>query len=477
MKRRAFLALLGGAGAASALPAEAAPTGTFPGYSNSFGVLHDTTLCIGCRRCESACAETNNLPKPKKPFTDLKVLDVKRRTTAVEWTVVNKYEKPGQKPVFRKSQCLHCAEPACASACFVKAFTKNPDGSVTYDASLCVGCRYCMVACPFNIPGYTYDKALNPLVQKCTLCHPLISEGKLPACVSTCPSGALIFGKRTDLLNIARKRLLDSPSRYQNHIYGEHEMGGTAWMTLSAAPFKEVGLNEELGTKAAGEYTAGVLGAVPMVVGLWPVLLGGAYAITKRKEQIAAEEQADAVSVAVATTQAKAAKEQEKALEKAAKDYEKSLAKAEDDVAAKVREELGEEARASVVEEVKASLVEEVRASVAEEVRASVTEEVQAKFTVELVAAKDAALAAAREASRIELEAARAELEGRIAAEKQQAAEARAALEAELAEARAQAEAPAPVAAPSESAASVKQDQKPFGGKPNKGGKKGKEGR
>ena len=162
MNRRSFLTLMGGLGIGSALggaKSASAAGGTFHGYPDSKGVLHDTTLCIGCRRCEQACNKVNDLPKPEKPFTDLNVLNEKRRTSAKEWTVVNKYRPASlDKDVFRKSQCMHCEEPACASACFVKAFTKNPDGSVTYDPTLCVGCRYCMVACPFNIPGYTYDR-------------------------------------------------------------------------------------------------------------------------------------------------------------------------------------------------------------------------------------------------------------------------------------------------------------------------------
>ncbi|MEG2005475.1 MAG: 4Fe-4S dicluster domain-containing protein [Bilophila sp.] len=329
MNRRSFLTLLGGLGVGSALGGATSATaagGTFAGYPDSNGVLHDTTLCIGCRRCEQACATVNTLPKPEKPFTDLTVLDTTRRTTAKEWTVVNKYKPVSMgKDVFRKAQCLHCAEPACASACFVKAFTKNPDGSVTYDPSLCVGCRYCMIACPFNIPGYTYDRALNPLVQKCTLCHPRLQEGKLPGCVEACPTGALVFGKRKDLVRIAWERISAHPKRYQDHVYGEHEMGGTAWMTISGAPFSALGLDENLGTKPAADYTSAALGAVPMVVGIWPVLLGGAYAITKRKEQISAEEKTAAVRAAIARTKEEAEKKLKASLEKAEKDKEKAV--------------------------------------------------------------------------------------------------------------------------------------------------------
>ena len=311
------------------------------------------------------------------------MLNEKRRTSAKEWTVVNKYRPANlDKDVFRKSQCMHCEEPACASACFVKAFTKNPDGSVTYDPTLCVGCRYCMVACPFNIPGYTYDRALNPLVQKCTLCHPRLQEGKLPGCVEACPTGALVFGKRKDLVKIAWDRITAHPERYQNHVYGEHEMGGTAWMTISGAEFKEVGLNEDLGTKAAGEYTAGALGAVPMVVGIWPVLLGGAYAITKRKEQIAKEEQNDAVNAAVARTEEEAAKKLQASLDKAAKEAAKEKDRAVADEVKKAVAEAEEALRAQLEAEkaeAVAKAAEEAAAKAAEEAAAKAAEEAAAK--------------------------------------------------------------------------------------------------
>lgn len=350
MHRRKFLKLLGLSGGAAAMTSTLASTGVAKAASgagvapnpDAIGVLHDSTLCIGCRQCEAACAKVNNLPKPKVPFDDLSVLDKKRRTTVDSYTVVNKYEEPGaQKPVFRKQQCNHCQEPACASACFVKAFRKNPDGSVTYDPSLCVGCRYCMIACPFNIPAYDYDKVLNPLVHKCTLCEPRLLEGKLPGCVETCPTGALLFGKRTELLKVARERIAEAPGKYVDHIYGEKEMGGTSWLYLSPVPHQELG-QPVLGSTSVPELTSGALGAVPMVAGLWPVFLTGAYAITKRKEKIAAEEQANAVDEAVKAAGEKAAKALEAAMAKAEKDKENALAKAakerETAVAAKEQE-------------------------------------------------------------------------------------------------------------------------------------------
>ena len=155
MKRRTFLTILGSAGVVSALgTAKVAQAGphTFPYYADSYGVLHDTTRCIGCRKCEEACNKVNHLPKPKKPFSDLTVCDTTRRTSEYQWTVVNKYKVNG-KDVFRKLQCFHCNDPACASACFAKCFSKHPNGAVHYDGSQCVGCRYCMIACPFYVPG------------------------------------------------------------------------------------------------------------------------------------------------------------------------------------------------------------------------------------------------------------------------------------------------------------------------------------
>ncbi len=331
MNRRSFLALLGGLGASATLGNTSALAASDSAdnkilLESSFGVLHDTTLCIGCRKCEEACATVNSLPKPQEPFNDLEVLNKKRRTTAKEWTVVNKYDQPdASKPVFRKSQCFHCNEPACATACFVKAFKKNLDGSVTYDPTLCVGCRYCMVACPFNIPGYTYHDALDPIVQKCTLCQPRLKEGKLPGCVEECPTGSLVFGKRMDLIRIAWERIKAHPDRYQHHVYGENEMGGTAWLTISEASFTSVGLDENLGTRIASDYTSGALGAVPMVIGIWPILLGGAYAISKRKEHDMEDKQKQAVKTAVEKVHKEAEAKLAECLEKAKKEKEQAI--------------------------------------------------------------------------------------------------------------------------------------------------------
>ena len=94
-----------------------------------------------------------------------------------------------------------------------------------------------MIACPFEIPTYEYDEAFTPRVMKCTMCFERVKEKKLPGCVESCPNEALTFGKRKDLIKIARERIKKYPGRYQDHIYGEAEMGGTSWLYLSGVPF------------------------------------------------------------------------------------------------------------------------------------------------------------------------------------------------------------------------------------------------
>ncbi len=329
ISRRKFLGWMGAAGLTSALgtKALAASNKDFKGHAGSMAVLHDMTRCIGCRKCEAACNLVNDLPKPEKPFDDLTVLEQNRRTTPEAHTIVNQFPAPGHdgKPVFAKKQCNHCLEPACASACFVKAFTKTPEGAVTYNADICVGCRYCMVACPFEIPTYEYDEPLTPRVMKCTMCYPRITKGKLPGCVQSCPTEALVFGERNELLSVARQRIAAFPQKYIDHIYGEHEMGGTSWLYLSGVAFQSLGMREDLGTTPAPKLTSGALGAVPIVVGLWPVLLTGVYAMGKRKEKIAAQEQEEAVTQAVAQTNAEAEEKLQAAMEKAAKDKESAV--------------------------------------------------------------------------------------------------------------------------------------------------------
>ncbi len=254
-----------------------------------YGVLVDTTLCIGCRKCEFACNDVNGLPnQPIINFDDKSVFSEQRRLTDTQYTVVNRYEGkgPDNLPLDVKIQCLHCEQPACVSACIVGALEKQPNGAVTYDVWKCIGCRYCMVACPFQVPAYEYNDALTPRVMKCTLCFTRLEEGKFPGCVEICPEEALTFGRREDLLELAREKIHRFPERYVDHIYGEKEVGGTSWLYLTSVPFSEIGF-PELPEKSPIEYTE------PVQHGIFkwfngPILLFGLLGLlmrlTKRRE-------------------------------------------------------------------------------------------------------------------------------------------------------------------------------------------------
>lgn len=258
----------------------------FSGWSDRFGCLTDLTACVGCRSCEKACNEANNLPQPEISFEDNAVFKEKRRPTAHAYTVVNQYQNPKDKnkPIYRKVQCNHCNEPTCASACPIHAYTKTPEGAVLYNPEKCFGCRYCMIACPFYVPAYDYESALEPKIVKCTMCNDRVKRGGIPACVEACPVGAITFGKREDLLTIARQKIMKNPDRYINHIYGEHEVGGTSWMYISGVPFEQLDFPANLPKKPLIEETKGFLGAVPVVFTVWPALFGMVYAALKHRE-------------------------------------------------------------------------------------------------------------------------------------------------------------------------------------------------
>jgi formate dehydrogenase iron-sulfur subunit len=186
--------------------------------------------------------------------------------------------------VFNKTQCMHCEHPACVEACIVGALEKQPDGPVTYDDHKCIGCRYCQVACPFGIPNFEWDKPM-PWIRKCTFCADRQAAGLRPACVTTCPTGALVSGDREVLLAEARQRIASSPGKYVDHIYGEKEVGGTSWLYLSPVPFEKLGF-ASVGSEAVTINAARAMGLVP------PVLLGvaatmtGVYLLTKRRHKL-----------------------------------------------------------------------------------------------------------------------------------------------------------------------------------------------
>ena len=283
--RRSFLKVLGGgiAGVASGnmltpslLKAEEmAPPRQF------LGVLVDTTRCVGCRSCEAACAEANHLPVPH--IGDESAFEKERQTTESQLTVVNRYmTEKGE--VFVKKQCMHCNQPGCVSACLVKAMEKRKEGPVTWNTN-CMGCRYCMASCPFNIPKFEYHSA-TPRIMKCTACWDRLEKGEKPACVENCPEEALTFGTRRELIEEANKRIYQNPGEYQPHIYGEHEVGGTGYLYLSKVPFEQIGFRTDLGTTPYPEFSKGFLYSVPIVLLLWPAFLIGLNTLTKREEVV-----------------------------------------------------------------------------------------------------------------------------------------------------------------------------------------------
>jgi Fe-S-cluster-containing dehydrogenase component len=267
MNRRDLLKTLGAAGGAALAGRPAAAQEAVPYAGDTVGVLVDTTKCMGCRMCEVACAQANGLPEPETDV-DLSTL---RSTSPTQWSVVNRMETE-RGPVNVKRQCMHCLQPACASACLTNAMHRTGEGAVIWRAGKCMGCRFCMVSCPFDVPKFEYDSA-NPKIQKCVLCWDRLEDGKQPACVENCPFGCLEFGRRSELLDIARARIYSEPDKYVHHIYGEHEAGGAAFLYLSSVPFEQLGLRTDIGTTAYPVYTKEFLYAVPLVLTLVPPLL------------------------------------------------------------------------------------------------------------------------------------------------------------------------------------------------------------
>ena len=287
LSRRRFLKCASATGAAAlvARPVSAAATALRTGRTPA--VLVDTTRCLGCRACEAACSEKNRLPSPAKAG-DASVFETRRTTDVDTFTVVNRRGGPdlSSEPRYVKSQCMHCLDPGCASACPAKALEKTFEGPVVYHPERCLGCRYCMLACPFDIPRFEYEKA-SPYVRKCSFCADRQKQGLAPACVEACPAGALQFGTRGELVEEARTRIYQNPGKYVHHVYGENEVGGTSWLYVTDVPFERLGFRTDLSTTSAPELSRTALAAVPFVLTLWPPLLMGLYTFSRRREEAA----------------------------------------------------------------------------------------------------------------------------------------------------------------------------------------------
>jgi Fe-S-cluster-containing dehydrogenase component len=254
LNRRALLKLglaatSGAAATALAAQESQAPKEKATSSPDYVGVLVDTTLCIGCRKCEEACNRQNHLPRTAESFSNRDILRSFRRPTEIAFTVVNQFpgspspDQAGLPQTSVKVQCMHCLYPSCVSACIVAALTKSADGAVVYNPTICIGCRYCQVACPFEIPAYEFYEPLKPRVRKCEFCTDRAKgTGANPACAASCPTEALVFGRRAELVAMAKDRLKRRPDRYVNHVYGETEVGGTSWLYLTGRPVQEIGL-------------------------------------------------------------------------------------------------------------------------------------------------------------------------------------------------------------------------------------------
>lgn len=238
-------------------------------------LLIDLTRCVGCKECVAACLVAHDMPGDADSVTGLS-------DTAL--TALRE-----QDGLYVRELCRHCVTPSCASVCPVEAFRKTPEGPVVYDASRCMGCRYCMQACPFGVPKYQWHNPV-PAVVKCDFCASRQAEGKQTACAEACPEAATVFGFRDELLAEAHQRIADKPETYHPHVYGETEAGGTSVLFLSPVPFEQLGFPEVAGTPLP-ELTEAALSRIPGILSIGGALLFGIYWITHRREEVARAEQ------------------------------------------------------------------------------------------------------------------------------------------------------------------------------------------
>ena len=284
--------------------------------------LVDITKCIGCRACQVACKQWNDRDGEHTELQDELGFQNPATLSAKTYTLITFHELPDEKApgglhyLFTMRRCLHCLEPACASACPTTALTRQPDGPVTYDADKCIGCRYCIWACPWGVPTAEWD-SLAPKIQKCTHCAdrsdqplPLSRNGQTltgeqnksyreniitPACVKACPADALRFGERESMLQEARGRISNHPEKYVDHIYGEREAGGTSVLYLSSVPFASLGF-PEVNNEPYPALSKIAIHAVPPAVIALGALLGGTYAFLKRRARAIATGSAQTAS-------------------------------------------------------------------------------------------------------------------------------------------------------------------------------------
>lgn len=277
--RRNFLKVLGIAGVALGTGKKLNAKNKPSSNTEFMGVLYDSTRCIGCQECERVCTENHGYPAPDPD--DYPRPGVVRKPNDKRRSVVNAYET-SQGELYVKNQCMHCNQPACASACLTQAMLKTHEGPVVWRSDKCMGCRYCMISCPFDVPKFEYDSP-NPDIVKCDMCFDRVGENQKPACVEACPAEAMVFGTRRELIAEAHRRIAENPDMYHPYVYGEEEAGGTGFLYLSSVPFEELGFNTKIQKSSYPELTKGFLYSVPSVFVLWPAILLGIYKSTENK--------------------------------------------------------------------------------------------------------------------------------------------------------------------------------------------------
>jgi formate dehydrogenase iron-sulfur subunit len=286
--------------------------------------LIDIANCIGCRACQVACKQWNEKDGETTEFDDQLGFQNPAVLSARTFTLINfiENENPdspgGVEAAYVMQRCLHCLEPGCVSACPTTALYRQDDGPVSYNADACIGCRYCMLACPWDVPTAEWNSHA-PKISKCTHCadrcdqpppvafngEPVSDEAarqfadtvQIPACVKACPADALRYGTREEMLELAHQRIAARPDRYVDHIYGEKELGGTSVLYLSAVPFEKLGF-PTYGDKPFPAFTKTALGAVPPAVMVVGSFLGAAYAWF-RKRSLAVADSASAAKAAL----------------------------------------------------------------------------------------------------------------------------------------------------------------------------------
>ncbi len=233
-----------------------------------YGFLIDATLCIDCRACLVACSVQNQVPMEHTRIW------IKETGVYGNFPELKRYTAP--------YHCMHCVDPSCVSACTVGALQQNQDGVVVYDSDRCIGCRYCMYACPFEVPNFEWEQRLA-LIIKCDLCFSRLEEGRQPACEATCPTQAIRFGKHAQMLKLAHDTIAAEPHRYVDHVFGEFENGGTSTFYISPVPFDQLGFPSTDQTESPAHFNRLVTEGTPTVAVGVALGMTGIYLAIKRQ--------------------------------------------------------------------------------------------------------------------------------------------------------------------------------------------------